>query len=382
MFTFMKNFFAPKAETQKSYSYQDVNSYFLQEQDKRQNAYATNPIVHRCVNIIAQAGSHVPWIVLHKKTKLKEHSLYRLLHMPNPSTAGADFFACVISNMLLYGNAYILALGKHAITQMHLLHSPHVDVQLTEGGVAVCYRHSVNGKQYQYHIDPKTRHSQVLHIKNYHPSDSLYGLSSLQAAESAINLHNQSTRWNTALLNNGARPTGALVLKNGHLNDEQFSRLQQQLYERFSGTRNTGQPIILEGGLDWKEMSVNPKDMDFIRAKENAAKEIALAFGVPVQLLGIQGDSTYNNMQEARLALWEETILPLLDKISDSLTLWLSNWYGQDITVDFDRDAISALTEKRQSMWKKISEADFMTLNEKRALVNLPPISAKTQEVV
>ena len=57
--------------------------------------------------------------------------------------------------------------------------------------------------------------------------------------------------------------------------------------------------VLLEGGLDWREMSINPKDMDFIESKNSAAREIALAFGVPPQLLGINGDSTYSNMQEA-----------------------------------------------------------------------------------
>ncbi len=116
------------------------------------------------------------------------------------------------------------------------------------------------------------------------------------------------------------------------------------------------------------------KDMDFIEAKNSAAREIALAFGIPPQLLGINGDNTYSNMQEARLALWEETLIPLLDKLSDALGNWLSHWYQEEIIIDFDRDSISALTEKRENLWAKISNASFMTLNEKRSLVGLKPI--------
>ncbi len=101
----------------------------------------------------------------------------------------------------------------------------------------------------------------------------------------------------------------------------------------------------------------------------------ALAFGVPPQLLGINGDNTYSNMQEARLGLWEETLIPLLDKISDSLTHWLSDWYQDDIVISFDRDAISALTDKRENLWNKIAASDFMTVNEKRTFLGLKPIS-------
>jgi HK97 family phage portal protein len=121
-------------------------------------------------------------------------------------------------------------------------------------------------------------------------------------------------------------------------------------------------------------MSISPKDMDFIESKNSAAREIALSFGVPPQLLGISGDNTYSNMQEARLALWEETLIPLLDKLADALGNWLSHMYGEEIIIDFDRDAISALTEKRENLWAKIASADFMTINEKRAFFGFDPI--------
>jgi HK97 family phage portal protein len=177
------------------------------------------------------------------------------------------------------------------------------------------------------------------------------------------------------LLKNGARPSGALIVGGGnYLSDEQFNRLKQELQEKYYGSNNAGKPMLLEGGLDWKEMSISPKDMDFVESKNSAAREIALAFGVPPQLLGINGDNTYSNMQEARLALWEETLIPLLDKIADSLTNWLSQQFGEEIVVDFDRDSISILTERRQKLWMTLNNISFMSVNEKRALVGLSKV--------
>jgi HK97 family phage portal protein len=121
-------------------------------------------------------------------------------------------------------------------------------------------------------------------------------------------------------------------------------------------------------------MSISPKDMDFIESKNSAAREIALAFGVPPQLLGINGDNTYSNMQEARLALWEETIIPLLDKIADSLTNWLSQQFNEEIVIDFDRDCISLLTARREKLWMTLTNIGFMSINEKRALVGLSEV--------
>jgi HK97 family phage portal protein len=176
-------------------------------------------------------------------------------------------------------------------------------------------------------------------------------------------------------------PSGALVMQvtdknpTGKMGETEFMRLKEDVDNRFSGAANAGRPMLLEGGLDWKEISLSPKDMDFIESRNTASREIALAFGVPPHLLSITGDNTYSNMQEARLALWEETLIPLLDKISDSFSMWFFHLFSETILIDFNRDAISALTEKRQNLWGKISEANFMTINEKRHLIGLPPIN-------
>jgi phage portal protein BeeE len=99
-----------------------------------------------------------------------------------------------------------------------------------------------------------------------------------------------------------------------------------------------------------------------------------LAFNVPPQLLGVKGDNTYSNMHSARLALWEETIIPLLDKLGEAFSNWFSRIYSEKIQVSFNKDAISAINEKKENMWSKISTANFMTVNEKRAFVGLEPI--------
>jgi HK97 family phage portal protein len=190
---------------------------------------------------------------------------------------------------------------------------------------------------------------------------------------------NQSSVWNQALLQNGARPSGALVIKPSegavnYLTKEQFTRLQDQLNEKFMGGINAGRPLLLEGGLEWQEMSYSPKDMDFIEAKNSAARDIALAFGVPPQLLGIKGDNTYSNMQEARFAFWEETIVPLVDRTVDALNNWLIQYFGNKFKLAYDTSNISALSSKQEKLWQRIQNAEFMTTNEKRAAVGLAPI--------
>jgi HK97 family phage portal protein len=378
MLKYLSKFFS-KPEVRK-----EATNFFLTENNYSHIAgaseYSNNVIVFRCVNMISQAASHIPWVVLNKSTpdmkKLKDHPIYSLLRKPNNMQSGSDFFSELVASKLLYGNAYILAQGARGVNSMLLLHPDNVELVIEEG-VPTYYKYRHNNRVIKFPINPKTHKSQILHIKNYNPKSSVLGVSCVKAASKSIELHNATSEWNNALLKNGARPTGALIMKDSsqYLSPEQFERLQDQLYQKFSGSQNSGKPLLLEGGLEWRDMSVNPRDMDYIESKAAAAREIALAFGLPPQLLGISGDNTYSNMQEARLALWEETIIPLLDKISDSLSNWFSSWFSDDIIIDFDRNSISALSEKRQNSLEKIASANFMTINEKRAIFGLAPIN-------
>jgi HK97 family phage portal protein len=384
MLNYFKNFFV----TKKKSNYLD-NFYFSNDIGKTKagvESYKTNVIVNRCVNIISQSASHVPWVIMKKTSKgfekLSSHSINKLLKRPNPSKAGAEFFSEIIANKLLFGNSYILAVNSGSRDslprELYSLNPGAVEIIIVNGALAgYKYGAKVNDKNHEkiYTTDSVTKQSQILHIKNYNPTNNLHGLSCLESAGSLIDLHDRATQWNHTLLKNGARPSGALIVSNGgNLTQEQFDRLKHELQEKYYGSNNAGKPMLLEGGLDWKEMSISPKDMDFIESKNSAAREIALAFGVPPQLLGINGDNTYSNMQEARLALWEETLIPLLDKIADGLSNWLSYWFKDELIIDFDRDAISVLTERRQKLMSTLTDIKFMSINEKRAIVGLPAI--------
>ena len=182
-----------------------------------------------------------------------------------------------------------------------------------------------------------------------------------------------------ALLQNGARPSGAMVYdpKEGpgtNLTDEQFARLKEEVAAQYSGARNAGRPMLLDGGLNWQEMSLSPKDMEFLDARHAAARDIALAFGVPPQLLGIPGDNTYANYQEARLALWEETVIPLLGHLRDELNAWLVPQFGDETALEIDLDGVPALALRRERTWARLQSAGFLTINEKRRAVGLADI--------
>src|SRR6185295_19567189 len=201
---------------------------------------------------------------------------------------------------LLAGNAYVEAVavdseGRRDVRELHVLRPDRMKLIPGADGWPEIYEYTVAGRHVRF--DQAAALPPILHLTLLHPLDDHYGLAPLEAAAVAVDTHNAAAKWNKALLDNAARPCGALVFTGADgavLADEQFQRLKRELDEEYAGARNAGRPLVLEGGLDWKSMSLSPKDMDFMDAKHTAAREIALAFGVPPQLLGIPGDNNYS----------------------------------------------------------------------------------------
>ena len=286
-------------------------------------AYIRNVIAYRAIGMVAGAASSIKLKMVATASKnagreIKNHPVLTLLAQPNLAQAKGDFFQALYKYRLISGNAYIQAVGPKGepANELHLLRPDRMAVLAGKGAMPGGYRYTVNGQYTDFSVDRITGRSSILHLKAFHPLNDWYGLSPVEAAAYSIDQHNQSGAWNQALLQNGARPSGALVVGvdsacGGTLSEDQYNRVKAQIDMQFSGAINAGRPLLLEGGLDWKEMSLTPKDMDFIEAKNSSARDIALAFGVPPQLLGIPGDNTYSNLQEARLALWEQTVVPL-----------------------------------------------------------------------
>ena len=208
-------------------------------------------------------------------------------------------------------------------------------------------------------------------------------MSPIEAATYSIDQHNESGRWNMWRLQNDARPSGALVIDPKSataLGDEEYQRLQAQIEAQMSGPEAAGRPLLLEGGLDWKEMGLNAVDMDWLQGRHTSAREVAMAFGMPPQMLGIPGDNTHRNMEEARLWLWEQTILPMLDFILSELNWWLTPLFGSDLTLTFDLDEVPALITRRHVLWDKVTNADFLTVDEKREAVGYEDLTEVTEE--
>jgi HK97 family phage portal protein len=338
--------------------------------------YVCNAIVHRAVKLVAENVAAANYLVYEGATQRDPHPLLDLLARPNPRQEGAAFLEAVCAHLMLAGNAYIEAVSvEGAVRELHALRPDRMRVVPGPDGWPEAYDYAIGARSVRFEQNAPL--PPILHLAQFHPLDDHYGMSSIEPAAVAIDTHNSAAKWNKALLDNAARPSGALVYtgpEGSVLSESQFERLKRELEDQYQGAGNAGRPLLLEGGLDWKAMSLSPKDMDFLEAKHTAAREIALAFGVPPMLLGIPGDNTYSNYQEAYRVFFRGTVLPLATRIGSSLTHWLQPVFGAGIRLAVDTDNVPALAKDRAAFWEQVGKAAFLTINEKREAIGFSPI--------
>ncbi|TRD19759.1 phage portal protein [Palleronia caenipelagi] len=329
-----------------------------------------NPVVFRAVRMIAEAAAALPLVLEAEGRRMDTHPLLSLMKRPNGAQGQAELLEAIYGHILLTGNGYVEAVGDGSLPlELHVLRADRMSVVPGADGWTVGYDYSVAGRSHRFGA------AQICHIRSFHPQDDHYGLSPLQSAAQSMDVHISAARWSKALLDNAARPSGAIVYQGGDgmLDPQHFDRLVAELEAHHQGARNAGRPMLLEGGLDWKPMGFSPSDMEFQKTKDAAAREIALAFGVPPMLLGIPGDATYANYAESNRAFYRLTVLPLAGRVAGALAHWMESFTGESLELRVDLDRVPALAAERDAQWERIAGADFLSDDEKRVLLGFGP---------
>ena len=356
--------------------------------DLATDGYSENAIVYRCINEISNNASRVKINLFRGDQELDNHPLLDLLYNPSPTMSQVEWFQALYSYLLISGNNYMLSVGGDNTppTELYNLRPDRMKIRSGTRAMPVAYDYMLKGQIVEsYDVDQATGGSKVKHIKLFNPLDDYYGMSPMQASSVDIDQHNLANKHNVNLLQNGARPSGAVIFNpkdetggNVQLSDVQRNQLMNDVNQRFSGTGNAGKPMLLEGDFEWKEMGLSPKDMDFIQLKNMSAKDIALVYGVPSQLIGIPDSQTYSNFAEAKLALYNETIIPLLDRIQGDLNEWLVPMFNeQGLELRYDIDSIPAMAEQRKRVFESVSagvKEGILTRNEAREQLGYEPM--------
>lgn len=338
-------------------------------------AYLENPVAQRAVRLVSEGIAGAP-------LKAADPKLTALV---SETSGGQSLLETLACHLLLHGNAYVQVLkdARGRPVELFALRPERVTVVAGEDGWPSAYAYDVAGQRLAIPLLDEDASPNVIHIRHFHPADDHYGAGCLAAADEAIATHNAAAQWNRQLLENAARPSGALVYETeggNTLTTEQFDRLRSELTHAYAGSHNAGRPMLLEGGLKWQAIALTPADMDFATLKAAAARDVALAFGVPPMLLGLPGDATYANYREANRALWRLTLLPLASKIFAALCEGLAPWFPE-ACLAINLDQVPALAEDRERLWSQVSAADFLDADEKRALLGLPERTSSGKEL-
>jgi HK97 family phage portal protein len=338
-----------------------------------------NPVGFRAVKLIAEAAAALPLVLQDRDRRYENHPILDLIARPNPAQGKAELFEAFYGQLLLTGNGYLEAVSGAGAApgEIHVLRSDRMRVVPGADGWPSAYEYVVSGRTVRFDMTDDV--PPILHVRSFHPQDDHYGFSPMQAAAMAVDVHNSASRWSKALLDNAARPSGAIVYRGadgqGAMSADQYDRLVSEMEAHHQGARNAGRPMLLEGGLDWKPMGFSPSDMEFQKTKEAAAREIAVAFGIPPMLLGISGDATYANYQEAHRAFYRLTVVPLVTRVAATVSGWLGQYLGEEALLRPDLDQVPALAGERDQQWRRVGEATFLTDAEKRALLGLPRLA-------
>ena len=347
--------------------------------------YQQNPVVARAVELVAQGVASLT-IELHqgrgrRARVIEDHPVLALLARPNPDQDGQALIAGLVSHLMIAGNGYLERTGDGSLdrTELYALRPDRIRVVPGGDGWAEAYEYRVGGMIRRFDVDVARGRRPLLHLKRFHPVDDWYGMSTLDPAAWSIDTHSAAAQFNKALLENSATPSGAYVYKPAEgapdtLSDDQYARLKRSLEEVVQGARNAGRPLLLEGGLDWKQLGLNLENLQFVEAKNQAAREIAFALGVPPMLLGIPGDNTYSNYAEANRAFYRQTVIPLAQWLARALTHWFQADLEREQRLVVDLDSIEALQAERAELWSKLQATTFLTINEKREALGYEPV--------
>lgn len=328
--------------------------------------YKNCAVVFACINQITKNAAGIEWAIEDAQgQEIKNHPFLSLINRPNDLQGKRAFLTEMLGHLLLTGNAYVFQAEGRGLPQfLYNLRPDRMSVLpgTRRGELIRGYRYEIDGSKEDFDI------RQVKHIKLFNPINDFYGLGPVSAAARAIDIANYADAWNAALIRNDMKPAGAFVAE-GYLGEQQFARLKNQVEEMYQGYDNAGRPLVLDGSMKFQPFSMSPKDLDWLNSNKANMRNICAAFGWPSQLVGDTEASTYANYQEARKAGYIETIMPLMDFVTDEFQSWLLPLYGSGLRLVLRRDKIDALQENENEKYTRLQNCAFLTINEKREAV-------------
>jgi HK97 family phage portal protein len=329
--------------------------------------YKNVAAVYGSIRLLTTGAAGIDWKVEERTGKGKwervdDSPLWKLLWRPNPREGKRRFTANALGYKLLAGNSFIWksAIGSLPPSELWSLRPDRTSIVTGDSKNLIAgYDYTTSGAPRRF------KPEEILHLKEFNPTDDFYGLSRLEVAAKKIDIANWSAEWNLKALQNNLRPPGAVVVE-GSLTKLQRQQMQDDL-RRYQGANEEGTVPIFEGGGKWENLAISPKDMEWLSATKMTTRDICAIYNVWSGLLGDTENTTYANQEEGRKMLFLAGILPEMEELRDELQTWLVPAFGSNLRLDYDRDKIEAIQEDRAKRYSYLAAADWLSQNEKRA---------------
>ena len=330
--------------------------------------YRDNPTVRACIMAKQKAAIECPVILVNEKGEAVEnHQILALLNKPNPMQSWEKFLTQMIGSHDIAGEGDVLKIGIGQSVELWPLRPDWLEITTFSMGLPVTCSYTPSDtyeestvKQYQF--------SELMIWAEYNPLFRWRGLSPLYSAAYSIDTLNEYAKSNKAMLENGMTPSGVLWT-DSEVSDTSFNRLQEQFNGKYAGAKNSGKPMILDGGLKWQGMSFSPRDMEFVSGKRLSQLDVCQVLRVPPQIIGIEGSQTFANYEQARAAFYEDEVIPMVNGLLSELLGFLRKDFKLPPTYKLivDVDGVTALEPRRAERNKVIDGLTSLKVDEKRA---------------
>ena len=377
--------------------------------------YQKNATIYSLINLITKAATTIPFQVYEKTNEndykrykaltsgimdsasiqkalllqknalveLQDTELHKILDRPNPAQSYNAWLTELIAFGKLTGNRYIYGIGPDTganngkFTELYVM--PSQVMEIISNGImepVSQYKLEYNGTKY---IDA----SEICHIKDFNPyydgtGSHLYGQSPLRAGLRTLTTNNEAVQTGVKYLQNQTA-RGLLTSEMGDITEVQAQQLKDKFKRQHQGSNNAGDIIITPNKMSWVNFGLNASDVSLIEQYNASIKDLCNIYNVPVQLLNNTESSSYNNMKEAKKAMYQNAVIPELIKIKDELNRWLAPKYGDKLCIEFDFSVIPELQEETEKVVSQLSQAWWITPNEKRAAMNYGKDEENTQ---
>lgn len=199
------------------------------------------------------------------------------------------------------------------------------------------------------------------------------GLPRLSAIKLDVELRLKGTEHNTSVMDNGARPSGALNLKSG-ITYEQGKDIQEKIQAELGGSQNAGKVLVFGGGeAQWLPLSMNPKDMDWVNLIKQVEASIVTRYNVPDTIYNSESQ-TQNNYEVSWHMFYDQAVLPQFEVIWGGIAQLLSNRLGMDITIEPDTLSHNILARQAATRAADMYQKGLTTRNEARAMIGEEPV--------